>query len=99
MSGKDDKGNTFSQPFDFGKSGDICQTYRLHCANIYSKSTLHVVVATIRFNAPGPDGEPPKQLVAPANPPKFVRLKGTYETAGPEGAHRYSVNQTIPLTK
>ncbi len=97
--GTDDKGNTVSEPFDFGKTGDICQTYHLHCGSIYSKATLHIVVGTVRFNAPGPHGEPPKQLVAPANPPKSVHLKGNYETAAPEGARRYTFDQTIQLTK
>ena len=95
--GKDDKGNPVNEPLEFGGPGSICQTYRIHCANLFSEATLQLVVATTHFNPPGPHGEPPQTLVGPRTPPKFIKLKGTYETAGPEGAHRYAVDETISL--
>jgi len=90
LQGEDSNGNPVTQPIDSYKNGQmIAPIYHVHCANLYANTPLYLVVATLRLG--------PNQNPSIPRPPKYIRLKGNYDTSGPDGTKRYHFDKRILL--
>jgi hypothetical protein len=55
--------------------------YRVHCANLFANTTVHLAIASVAIN-PMTSGKMPEKLFE-IRPPKEIRAKGEYQT--PDG--------------
>jgi len=78
-------------------SGDyIAPAVIVQCAELLPMGEIKIVTACIALN-PSIDGEPPKTLVAPRRPPKWVDIDGAYETIDAGKQSRYHYRYRFPL--
>jgi hypothetical protein len=78
------------------KSEFIAPGIKVQASELLGTGEMKIVMACIAIN-PSVDGKPPEPFLAPARPPRWIRISGTYETTEAGLQKRFHFNDEFPL--
>jgi hypothetical protein len=89
--GTDGKGKNIAIPAEPTPGNlNAAPTYRVHCDEMFANVTVRFAIATRALNPPKTDGSLPDHLFATRRDPKFIRVDGSYKSAGVMYPLKYS---------
>ena len=74
----------------------IAPGIKVQASELLGSGEMIIVIACVAIN-PSLHGEPPKTLIAPHRPPKWIHILGTYEITEGGSQKRFHLNDVFQL--